>query len=361
MLMDMQGNGWLRRRQWLPVTAVLAAFVCLGVYLLLVSHAATSAVTAEPENGTYAGSTSSITDTLASGGKAIRFGQPASSGSIAIGVYPGYNFPADIDTYTQLAGKAPNVVMWFESWNEPLYYSGQVAGIDARGVTPLITWSPEGYNLADINAGKYDAYIKTQALAAKSYGKPMMIRLAHELNGTWQTFCPCVSGQTNQQFIDFWRRTVDIYRANGATNVRWVWSPNIYTAAQQGGKAFDAMYPGDAYVDWVGLDGYNFGPPNNSWQSLSQVFKYSYDDITKLTTKPLMFAEWGSTENAGDKAAWIRQGFLTDIPQQMPRVKLVVSFDRVAESDFRINSSPTSLSAYQDVVMSPLYNGSFTP
>jgi hypothetical protein len=73
MLMDMQGNGWLRRRQWLPVTAVLAAFVCLGVYLLSASHAASPIVASEPENGTQTGSVTTVKDTTASNGSAVSF------------------------------------------------------------------------------------------------------------------------------------------------------------------------------------------------------------------------------------------------------------------------------------------------
>lgn len=354
-----------KKSQLLLCVAVVVAVSIGGLVLLRISHAATPFVSAEPETGSVTSPAAVVGDGSASGGKAVQFGAPAPGGQgIIVGVNPGNSTTADtIASYTQLAGKQPKVVMWFEGWSSgPLYYSSQMADVDASGAVPLITWSPSGYNLADINAGKYDAYIKTQALLAKAYGNPLMIRLGHEMNGSWQTFCPCVAGQTDQQFIDFWHHTVDIYRANGASNVRWVWSPNVYYAGDTAGaKLFDPMYPGDSYVDWVGLDGYNFGPPNNPWRSLLQVFQPSYNDITKLTTKPLMLAEWGSTEASGDKAAWIRQGFLTDIPQQMPRVRMVVSFDRVAESDFRINSSPSALTAYQQVVASPLYDGTYSP
>ena len=67
--------------------------------------------------------------------------------------------------------------------------------------------------------------------------------------------------------------------------------------------------PGDEYVDWVGIDGYNFGTAKSgmSWRSFNETFKGTYDIVTGLTSRPVMIGETGSTESGGDKAAWIRR------------------------------------------------------
>jgi len=266
---------------------------------------------------------------------------------LLIGETNGYTFPQDIDSYTAIAGALPHFVMWFQSWHEPLFYSGQQRGIDARNVTPIITWSPgSDFSMSRMVAGAYDSYITAQAKLAKSWKRPIFIRPFHEMNGTWVSYGPDkVSSQT---FVAGWRHVVDIFRRLGVSNVTWVWSPNVYgSAPNQKSRAFDSLYPGNAYVDWVGLDGYNYGHPWMSWASL---YSSSYADLAALSPKPMMVAEWGSTATGGDEAAWIRDAFLTEIPTDMPRIRAAVSFDRVAESDFRINSSTAVLAAYRAVI-----------
>jgi hypothetical protein len=147
-----------------------------------------------------------------------------------------------------------------------------------------------------------------------------------------------------------------VFRADGAKNVEWVWAPNV----DNGRYPFSAYFPGDQWVDYVALDGYNWGtagPGVNRWQSLYQVFASSYSQITRLSAKPLIISETASGEAGGSKAAWIREGFLRTIPQRLPRVAAVIWFDREQEEDWRINSSMACLKAYREVVASSLYGG----
>lgn len=262
---------------------------------------------------------------------------------VLIGAYPGYSFPADIDSYTSAAGSKPSLVEWFQSWDEPLYYSSQRAGIDARGVTPIITWSPgSDFTTASLLAGRYDKYLIEQAKSAKAWSRPIMIRPFHEMNGDWNSYG--YGRSTPAAFVAGWRHVVNIFRAQGVTNVSWIWSPNIYGFGHT--VAFDSFYPGDGYVNWVALDGYNFA---GYWRSFSSLFGPAYADITTLTAKPLMVAEWGCNETDGSKANWIRDAF-GQLPTKMPRIRAMVSFDHVAEDDFRINSSAASQSAYRSAL-----------
>ncbi len=264
-----------------------------------------------------------------------------------------------LQSFVQKSGRAPDIVMWYQSWSEPLYWSKQMPATDSIGAEPLITWSPElsagGVPLSDIVAGSYDAYITDQARLAKQYGKPMMIRFAHEMNLFGSAYGPGRNGNTAADFVAAWRHVVGIFRDQGATNVQWVWSPNVYCG---GSCPFTAFYPGDAWTDWVALDGYNYSTVSGvPWMSLLEVFGPSYDILTNLTDKPLMIAETASAEAGGDKAAWIRQGLLHDVPEKLPRVRAVIWFDRVKETNWRIDSTPQSLAAWRDVVASPIYGG----
>ena len=289
---------------------------------------------------------------------------------LALGAYiagaPGD--PARLDQFTSLVGVRPAIVMWYQDWAGSGVREFDPVKLDAvvaRAAMPMITWEPwdpaagaaqPAYALATIIAGNHDAYIRQWARDAASWGQPLYLRFAHEMNGTWYPWGIGVNGNTSAEYVAAWRHVVDIFRQEGATNVRWVWSPNV---AYPGSTPFAQVYPGDAYVDWAGLDGYNWGTsqPWSQWASLASIFGASYDAVTRLTSKPLLLAETASTELGGDKAKWITQGLLTDVPSRFPRVRAVVWFHENKETDWRVNSSSSALAAYRKVASSSTYQG----
>jgi len=275
----------------------------------------------------------------------------AASATIQLGAYtPGAPANASaLSEYASMVGRKPDIVMWYRDVGQPLLYSNEVTNLRATGQTPMVTWEP-AQSLSGIASGAYDSYLHEAAKVAKSWGSPMMIRFAHEMNGTWYSW----SGSP-ETFVAAWRHVVSIFRADGATNVKWVWSPNI----QEGAKyPISPYFPGDEWIDYVGLDGYNWGTVNGeTWHSLKEVFATSYSVVTQLSTKPVVITETSSSETGGDKAAWVRSGFMTAIPQSFPRVSAVVWFNKVQEDDWRINSTQSSLEAYRAVVNCSLYGG----
>ena len=286
--------------------------------------------------------------------------QAATAPPIALGVNianaPG-SLPA-MQNYAKLAGANPSIVMWYQEWSEPLFYSTQLPNTKAMGAIPEITWDPTlngvGIPLAKIAAGDQDAYIKQSAIAAAAYKGPIYIRLAHEMNITSSGFAPGQNGNTPADFIAAWRHVVTIFRENGATNVQWVWSPNVNC---NGKCPFTDLYPGNAWVDWVALDGYNYSSVDHDpWESFDQVFGSSYREMTRLTNKPMMIGETSSAEAGGSKAKWITQTF-SDIAKNYPQIHAVTWFDRVKETNWTINSSPSSLAAFKHVVASPRFQG----
>ena len=277
----------------------------------------------------------------------------SASATIQLGAYtPGAPASADaLADYAEMVGRQPDIVMSYRDFGLPLLYSNEVANLRATGQTPMVSWEPHE-PLSEIASGAHDSYIRQEAQAAKAWGAPLMIRFGHEMNGDWYSW----SGDPSD-FVAAWRRVVSVFRAEGAANVTWVWSPNI----QEGGKYPIAPYfPGDDWIDYAGLDGYNWGTAaawGGKWESFETVFAPSYAIVTGLSTKPIIITETSSSEAGGGKADWIRDGFMAAIPRSFPRVAAVVWFNRTQEDDWRINSSQASLDAYRAVVACTTYGG----
>ena len=271
--------------------------------------------------------------------------------------------PAKIDRFSKMIGRRPAVVMWYESWAETGFSAKRMNVVTDRGAMPMVTWEPwnprQGarqprYALRNIASGKHDAYIRRWARGAAAWNKPLYLRFAHEMNGSWYPWGANVNGNTRADYKRAWRHVVRIFRQQGATNVRWVWSPNI----RYNRVGYASLYPGDAYVNWVALDGYNWGNSGSRrWQSFTQVFGPSYRELTRLTRKPVMIGETASTGTGRRKAAWIRDGLQEDVRSKFPRVRAVVWFNKNKERDWRVHSSRQSLAAYKRVAGSSLYRG----
>jgi beta-mannanase len=275
---------------------------------------------------------------------------------------------AALDAFAARSGVMPKIAMYYQDWNEgwstALINPRFVNPIVARGAIPMITWEPNldsgdpidqpEYSPARIAAGAFDPYVRRAAREAAAYGQPILLRFAQEMNGAWYSW-GAIPGNTPEEYIAMWRHVVSIFREEGADNVRWVWSPNVYGAG--GVEPFQAYYPGNEWVDYASLDGYNWsGLKPSGWRSLAEVFESSYQAMTELTGKPLMISETATPEEGGDKAAWIRE-ILTVLPTRMPRVRALIWFDRVKETDWRIDSSPASDLAFRELAAAPRFAG----
>jgi hypothetical protein len=283
---------------------------------------------------------------------------PTPPDSIMLGV-TNHPAPWDMAALTQFeqdSGKGVAILNYFINYepnNPPERH--RLAAVQALGKVPMITWQWNQTNLAGILSGQYDADARLWAWELKAHGGPVLLRWGHEMNGPWFAWGLGTNGNTAPQFVSAWRRLHGIFQQEGATNVQWVWCPNII---EGNSPDFRPMYPGDAYVDWVALDGYNWATLY-SWRTFTQVFQYSYTCITALTQKPLMIAEWGSTEQGGDKGAWLRSALTTEIPASFPRIKAVVYFNQNYEEDWRITSSENARRGYADGIASPIYRSTW--
>jgi len=287
------------------------------------------------------------------------------------------------DLFETHTGKKVSIFHWGQPWyatNEwPQGYfpfpADLATKVRSRGAIPMLDWSSfdlsagssnvnqPRFSLGSIIAGNHDAYIRQWATAAKAWGFPMFLRFDWEMNGNWFPWSEQVNGNQPGQFVAAWRHVHDIFTAVGANNITWVWAPNI---ASNGSIAISTLYPGDAYVDWTGLDAYN---KYSTWQSSSALLKggavswlqNSYQQVLAVAPKkPMMLAEVASLE-AGDggakKAAWITDALTSAIPASFPAIKAVVWFNWNADagSSFVIESSAPAQAAFRAAIGTSTY------
>lgn len=259
-----------------------------------------------------------------------------------------------LEQVSAAVGAKPTVATYYEhwAWKRPFPVS-EVDGVVAWGATPQVTWEPfdstKGidqplYRLSEIakNDGPHVAYITAWAQAVAAWGKPIRIRFAHEMNNRGYPWCAGLNENTPDDYIRAWLRVRKIFKDAGATNVTWVWCPQN---AFPGTVPLSALFPGDAAIDEVAIDGYNWTLSGNPWTSFTNVFKRSIAEITPLTGKPISIGETGCPEIGGNKAVWIRDMWtqLADWPQ----VRGLLWFNFNKEADWRIDSSPAALEAFK--------------
>jgi hypothetical protein len=234
------------------------------------------------------------------------------------------------------------------------------------GAIPFLSWSsastaedslhqPE-FRLSKIINGRYDPYIREWAEASREWGHPYFMRFDWEMNGFWFPWNEGVNGNRPGEFVKAWRHVHDIFTNVGATNATWVWCPNIALIPKL--KNFGHLYPGDRYVDWTCMDGFNWGQTPNSagWQSFEHVFRSTYNELKKIAPgKPMILGEVASDERGGSKAAWIRNA-LAVLPRKFPKIRGLVWFDELSQGmKWPIESSKSAERAFQRGIASKLY------
>jgi hypothetical protein len=179
-----------------------------------------------------------------------------------------------------------------------------------------------GLTVKDIRSGAVDAYIRAYARDVRDYGKPVLITpFVAEFNGAWWwAVSPDANpGLTTDDFVQAWRRVVDIFRAVGANNVSWAWVVNSYP--QPTDEPVIAYYPGDDYVDWVGADIYDVSPPH--W--LDGPY-----GLAAAHHKPFLIGEFGIRHEFSVLTPTQQQGWLSsmfDWFESHPDVKAISYFN----------------------------------
>ncbi|WP_285115210.1 glycosyl hydrolase [Leifsonia sp. fls2-241-R2A-40a] len=284
---------------------------------------------------------------------------------------------ATFDATSAKVGVSPNMVGYFSGWDEN-FRANAVTRSWQQGRLPLLTWesrpigdannvvnSPE-YSLPKIIDGKFDTYLHQYAKDIVATGLPLAIRLDHEMNGNWYPWSESdgnggtINGNNPGDYVKMWQHVHDIFQQEGANDlVIWDWSPNIVNKLSPSLRSEEylrSLYPGDAYVDWVGLSGY-LRPPYRADQqyTFDYTFKTSLDMLRSIAKKPILLSEVGASEIGGHKATWV-SSFFESLGR--PENSDIIGFSwfnlaitsyvqgERATNDWRIDSRSDSLSAF---------------
>jgi hypothetical protein len=256
-----------------------------------------------------------------------------------------------VNSLTQQLDHPINIVNIYVGWSSG-FPTQSVEAISATGAIPEITWEPwdyqlgvhqDTYSLTSISDGRVDTYIQRWAQAAAAWKGPLLLRFAHEMNGTWYPWCVGVNGNTALDYVDAYRHVHNLFDAADAGNVFWIWSPNVLLPKN---SSLAPIYPGAKYVNFIGIDGYNVGTSvaHSSWVSPEQVFGPTLADIATFATHSLiLITEIGASEQGGSKAAWIHELF-TYLASQ-PRIAGFIWTEYKARADWPLESSVASEAA----------------
>jgi mannan endo-1,4-beta-mannosidase len=236
------------------------------------------------------------------------------------------------------AGRRPNLALYYSGTRQPfaLAFARQA---HAHGAIPLIQMQPLAVSMAAIAAGRLDGYLRSYADAVRAYGQPVVISVAHEMNGTWY---PWGYGHVPPAtWVAAWRHVVTVFRGQGAVNVTWLWTVN-WTATDN--PPLSAWWPGSSYVTWIGIDGYLTGPQS----TFGTVFAPTVAAIRAFSSAPVLIAETAVGPQSGPVAkipglfAGIREDHLLglvwfDVHQD----------DGVQHQDWRLEDDPAALAEFR--------------
>jgi Glycosyl hydrolase family 26 len=282
-----------------------------------------------------------------------------------------------ISAFEHLVGKGLSLVEFgvpFANCAQPrcTYYRfprAAMDGIRAAGAIPVLSWSSESipatvnepqFRLADVLSGRYDGLIRRFAAAARRWGHPFFLRYDWEMNGNWFAWSERANGNHRGQFVAAWRHVHQIFTEEGATNATWVWCPNINL--RQPLSALTRVYPGDAYVDWTCVDGYNHGHTgagSGPWLGFDRLYRKTYQMIVRhvAPSKPMLIGEVASTVYGGSKAAWITS-MLRELPRRFPQIHGLLWLEQDNPPwHWVVNSSPAAAQAFSSGIKTPTYLG----
>ena len=234
---------------------------------------------------------------------------------------------------TELGGKTPAFLSVYVAWGDTLAsHAADLAKATGGGLAYLdwtlsaTTRDNDGPTVADVAAGREDAYVRTFAAELRQYGKPVLIRLfGGEFNGSWWWGQSPLANPalTPATFVAAWQRVVTLVRDAGAKNVSFAWIPQAVTAAPVSWADNDlaAYYPGDAFVDWAGADEYDSQPVD----ALDTTYAFAV-----AHGKPFFLAEWGVRHPASsltptEQRTWIATMF--DYIAAHPDIAAAAYFD----------------------------------
>jgi len=260
-----------------------------------------------------------------------------------------------LESLEQDLGRTADVALTFTAFR--FAFDGpRLRDLALAGRIPMITWEPwdptvpeqDRYPLDTIAAGASDPYLKAQAQRIREIGRPVAVRFAHEMNADWYPWGAGVNGNTPADYVAAYRHVHDVFEAEGVRNVTWVWSPASVDTPYAPDLA--DFYPGDDYVDWVGLSAY-FDEETDTWANAVAPTVRQLAEVAPQA--PLYLTETGVLPGPN------RAEMIHDLLRNLLRTPGAIGFtwfDVDSRHDWRIDDDPAALDAVREELASAWYN-----
>ena len=286
-----------------------------------------------------------------------------------------------LDDFETLAGKKIAAAAFSNNWKGGIKFPHEdVQIITSYGAIPIIRMMPRSrfkankrdpkYRLKRIIKGKYDLKLVRWAQAAKSKNTPLIVDFAVEMNGNWFPWSGRLNGKGRkkrygdktladgpEKYRDAYRHIIDLFREQGVENITWVFHVDAHNFPRRKWNKMKSYYPGDAYIDWIGVSVYGAQTHDEDWQTFSELFEEFYDEFSSISdNKPLAVMEFGviDEKSIGSKSKWISDALQLVQQTKYNRIKAISYWHENWEnrdgsiSNLRLDSSAESLAAYQN-------------
>ena len=273
---------------------------------------------------------------------------------------------------------APFSQHWF---NGLAYPKAEIDTISEMGIVPYVRFLPRSdlkqfkvetnFTLEKIINGDFDAELIAWAQSANNHNVPIIIDFALEMNGDWFGWSGKLNGGQSEnapkKYRDAYRHIIDIFRAQNVNHVTWFFHPTIKSTPSEEWNSPKYYYPGDDYIDWIGVSIYGaFHPGENYWDTFEEILEQNYKKILEVSsTKPLAILELGVTDHhsLGKKDKWLKDAFEVILSQKYLHFRAVTYWHENWDNDgsltsLRVDSSLESLSAFRKAIKNDRFTSS---
>lgn len=243
------------------------------------------------------------------------------AGTYYHGVYPGGRTgwedditAGDLDAYEQAVGREAAWVYFSDNWFRDRDFPVETATwIRERGAIPVIRLmlrgrdpaaTDETYRLQHILDGDFDRDLAAWGRDAAAFGSPIVVEWGTEMNGRWFGWNARWNGRADgaRRFRQAYRHIERTIEGAGADNITWAWHVNGDSVPDTPWNQIDRYYPGDRFVDWVGLSAYGALTPADQagdWRPFRETLDEVVPELTEIAPdKPIMVFEFGMTRGS---------------------------------------------------------------
>ncbi|MEJ8639741.1 glycoside hydrolase family 26 protein [Streptomyces achmelvichensis] len=250
-----------------------------------------------------------------------------------------------VHAWARAIGKQPNLIVDYAAWGDGFDATGMRNAWNA-GALPVVSWEPHDTTLTRIADGASDNYVRNFATAVRTLNTPIAISFADEMNGDWEKWG--TTETTPQEYVKAWRHIHRVFEDVGATNVIWTWSPNIIKPGTR--TDLSPYYPGNRYVDWVGLIGYFTDWDPHSFDGL---FGSTLTEIDRFSREPRILLETGAMPGRH------RKGDLRALFNGVTAARSIVGFawfdHHKSRADWRLATNPQDVAEFRRLAANDLY------